>query len=347
MRISNAPRLRQRQLLTQATITALLAAGTSSVSRASTVSLDPPEFFAVVTAVAGSDNQHPPTSTSGPLIVLNSTATDVARGYLGGEPWYGGVTTANASAKVASESRNGYVSSSIQTVNPTQPNPGIEYVPFGYQQTASASSSGYLWYQLYVTEPTPTVGVLINAPSSLTGSPLTADSLESLFMNNELYGSEGAIINDSLSIYYCNDQLGCASSRVGNSFYSITSTGNAYSLGYTGGFQEDEVYILNTNEIYDVLLRTQISSYSYTATYGENPYPYTEFITGGTITDSEDVDPIYQIAPGTLNADQYAIYLSPGVGSVPEPSTWAMLLLGLASLGCAGYRQSAKSRSIA
>ena len=29
-----------------------------------------------------------------------------------------------------------------------------------------------------------------------------------------------------------------------------------------------------------------------------------------------------------------------GIGGVPEPSTWAMLLIGFAAIGIAGYRKS-------
>jgi PEP-CTERM motif len=37
---------------------------------------------------------------------------------------------------------------------------------------------------------------------------------------------------------------------------------------------------------------------------------------------------------------------SPGGGAVPEPSTWAMMLLGFASLGFAGYRAKRKGRGL-
>jgi hypothetical protein len=33
--------------------------------------------------------------------------------------------------------------------------------------------------------------------------------------------------------------------------------------------------------------------------------------------------------------------------AVPEPSTWAMMLLGFAGLGFVGYRRTCKPRSIA
>jgi PEP-CTERM motif len=35
------------------------------------------------------------------------------------------------------------------------------------------------------------------------------------------------------------------------------------------------------------------------------------------------------------------------VGAVPEPSTWAMMILGFAGLGFAGYRKSRKAVAIA
>jgi hypothetical protein len=35
------------------------------------------------------------------------------------------------------------------------------------------------------------------------------------------------------------------------------------------------------------------------------------------------------------------------IDAVPEPSTWAMMLLGFAGLGLAGYRASRKGVSIA
>jgi len=46
-------------------------------------------------------------------------------------------------------------------------------------------------------------------------------------------------------------------------------------------------------------------------------------------------------------ADDVDILFSPGIGNgvsaVPEPSTWAMMLIGFAGLGFAGYRSAKKS----
>ena len=35
------------------------------------------------------------------------------------------------------------------------------------------------------------------------------------------------------------------------------------------------------------------------------------------------------------------------VSSVPEPSTWAMMILGFAGLGFLGYRQTVRARAAA
>ena len=53
------------------------------------------------------------------------------------------------------------------------------------------------------------------------------------------------------------------------------------------------------------------------------------------------IDPIFSIDRSFANFDQYSIVLSPGIGNgdvgggggVPEPSTWAMMLLGFGALG--------------
>jgi PEP-CTERM motif len=57
------------------------------------------------------------------------------------------------------------------------------------------------------------------------------------------------------------------------------------------------------------------------------------------------LDPYFSIDPSNADASAYSILVSPGIGNspstgipgTPEPSTWAMMLLGFASLGWLGY----------
>ena len=70
----------------------------------------------------------------------------------------------------------------------------------------------------------------------------------------------------------------------------------------------------------------------------------------GSGSASAYLDPYFSIDPSNPNADQYSILVSPGIGNspasgVPELSTWAMLLLGFAGLGYAGYRKTKNERT--
>jgi hypothetical protein len=65
---------------------------------------------------------------------------------------------------------------------------------------------------------------------------------------------------------------------------------------------------------------------------------------------SASLDPTIEIDPAFLAANPgYSLVFSPGFApplssAVPEPSTWAILILGFAGLGYAGWRQG---RSVA
>jgi PEP-CTERM motif len=52
-------------------------------------------------------------------------------------------------------------------------------------------------------------------------------------------------------------------------------------------------------------------------------------------------------AVGGYESDNHTVGFFTHVGGVPEPSTWAMMLLGFAGLGYAGYRASSKSDPVA
>lgn len=71
-------------------------------------------------------------------------------------------------------------------------------------------------------------------------------------------------------------------------------------------------------------------------------------IIAGTASFFAQVDPIFTIDPTFLNSADYSIVFSPGigneVGAVPEPSTWAMMILGFAGVGFMAYRRKSKPR---
>jgi hypothetical protein len=68
------------------------------------------------------------------------------------------------------------------------------------------------------------------------------------------------------------------------------------------------------------------------------------YVAQATDTISVAIDPVFTLPAPYDN--EYTILFSPGIlnmAGVPEPSTWAMLLLGFAGLGFAGYRSSRRS----
>nr|WP_199866341.1 PEP-CTERM sorting domain-containing protein [Bradyrhizobium sp.] len=107
---------------------------------------------------------------------------------------------------------------------------------------------------------------------------------------------------------------------------SITDQISPHVAGLVSGagvqtFSIDQVYNLQANETYRVyMLAAGISD-------------------GGSF--SAWVDPTFTIDPAV--ASQYSLYFSEGIGNtvsaVPEPSTWAMVIIGFFGVGFMTYRR--------
>jgi hypothetical protein len=66
---------------------------------------------------------------------------------------------------------------------------------------------------------------------------------------------------------------------------------------------------------------------------GYSPANYTDFLATGQFHEAV-IEYANEAAPGAV--------LSLGISAVPEPSTWAMMVLGFAGLGLVGYRRARK-----
>ena len=69
---------------------------------------------------------------------------------------------------------------------------------------------------------------------------------------------------------------------------------------------------------------------------------------GQIATVTANFDPTVTIDPNSQDAGAFSLVFSPGFGpgsTVPEPSTWAMMLIGFAGLGYATFRQGRNKRS--
>jgi hypothetical protein len=119
--------------------------------------------------------------------------------------------------------------------------------------------------------------------------------------------------------------------------YSANITGSS-ATGFTGGFTESGIYQLQTNTVYQVTLQDMLSI-NLDGSYANSSASASSF-----------VDPTFRIAANTPLADQYSFIFSDGIGNtqptpgVPEPSTWAMMILGFAGIGFMAYRR--KSRAV-
>ncbi|MES2198025.1 MAG: PEPxxWA-CTERM sorting domain-containing protein [Pseudomonadota bacterium] len=121
-----------------------------------------------------------------------------------------------------------------------------------------------------------------------------------------------------------NAFFGVYAPHAGTAFISGQASPDHEEFGING------FYSFQTNSIYTVSLwATTISGFGQPA--------------------SAWVDPVFTLDP--LLSDNYSLAFSDGivnaVAAVPEPSTWAMMILGFAGVGFMAYRRKAKSVQMA
>jgi len=113
-------------------------------------------------------------------------------------------------------------------------------------------------------------------------------------------------------------------------FYDYACAGSGGCLGYSKGlpaqlyFSISKDLTLYANTLYEVLMYVSVSS-------------------AGNWTSTGFLDPTIEIDPTFADASQYELLSSPGVGNAPLPSTWLMMLSGLAAVGFLTYRGSKKN----
>jgi hypothetical protein len=99
----------------------------------------------------------------------------------------------------------------------------------------------------------------------------------------------------------------------------------------TESFNNTGTYSLLTNHVYNVYL------------YGNLYASVSGNLGGGDAEFSGYIDPTFKVVGD--NPDAYTLVFSPGIGNVdavPEPSTWAMMILGFAGVSFMAYRRKSK-----
>jgi hypothetical protein len=181
-------------------------------------------------------------------------------------------------------------------------------LPFPSLQVSGSTTGGEavsilnLSYQFAIFGPTANVGVFVGASGSFGGSST---------------GPGGFLDGPQATM-----DLGGPGISISESVPGGTTPGS---------FTLNQKFTFQTNTLYDVHMIAEGGA--------------TVNFLGGTASFFAQVDPIFTIDPTVANADQYSFVFSDGIGNtpaVPEPSTWAMMLVGFAGLGFTAYRRKSK-----
>jgi hypothetical protein len=172
----------------------------------------------------------------------------------------------------------------------------------------AASAQNILDYYIRIVGPNASaVPLLVNSQAAFTSSNLVFGS-----------GSQFVLSVDSNTIAYVG--FGVAGLEVFQHTGLINGSFNALSITQT----------LTEASNKDILVHMFVSS----------------TIAGNSVESiGAFLDPIFSIDPSFLGASNYSIETSAGIGNVsavPEPSTWAMMILGFGGVGFMAYRRKSK-----
>jgi PEP-CTERM motif len=209
------------------------------------------------------------------------------------------------------------------------PNPSLS---ISATATGSASSDGafglaqaVLTYSFEVVSTGHTSATSVDVTIDATGSvsatstdPQSIDDTEMLYIPG--------LVNDQANVYYLATSNGVEdqSSTTGAGYLSaLTDDDGLYSV--TGGIDESGTYSVTLGQVYTVELTLYANCDA-------------NSMGAGSISCLASIDP-FIIAPSG-----FEVLLSPGLGNaaVPEPSTWAMMLIGFCGLSYAAYRRQAR-----
>jgi hypothetical protein len=207
--------------------------------------------------------------------------------------------------------------------------------------TASYSGTGYHVSATAVGSPSPTPSLTAEAQvaASPTPSNVSALSEPELTYSVEIVGPSGEVPLGVRAIGTTNTALGNldgAIAQVELSFgpiFTAISFSGLPTVGVPTSFSVNNTYQIMTNTTFTVIVSS--TAFAQTCPTCEQP-TYSGMA-------SAYADPYFYISLDFVNASEYSIVTSRGIGNIipiPEPSTWAMMLLGFAGLGLAVHRRT-------
>jgi hypothetical protein len=181
--------------------------------------------------------------------------------------------------------------------------------------TVIDTSATYTYY-FEIQGPSPTALVLVNASGGINGGLLPTGSGANLIAD--------LAISSPTSPYNLHQNVHTQAS--GATYIVPVGSGYGYASTASENFNVNSPYTLSTGAIYSVVMSVYLES----------------TLNNGTTTLSAFVDPTF-----TINTPGYSIdySLAPTPATTPLPSTWLMLLSGLAALGFMAHRGSKNDSS--
>jgi hypothetical protein len=204
--------------------------------------------------------------------------------------------------------------------------------------TASYSGTGYRVSATAVgsSNPTPSLTAEAQVAASPTPSNVIALSEPKLTYSVEIVGPSGEVplgVNAMGTTSSALGSLDGAIAQVELSFgpiFTAISFSGLPTIGVPTSFNVNNNYQVMANTIFTVIVSS--TAFAQTCPTCEQP-TYSGLA-------SAHADPYFYIPDDFVNASEYSIITSLGIGNIipiPEPSRWAMMLLGFAGLGLVAY----------
>jgi hypothetical protein len=237
----------------------------------------------------------------------------------------GGLSVCNSSAPCANS-------------GPASANVGIVVLPNAGPFTGSAFAS-------ITGSPTPSLSV----SAAASGTPLEFGSIATgtfntsagagLTYNFELTQVSGPSVGSVPVLMTGSSSLTTQVSGL----HDFTTTGVSLQVGTVSNPSLFTLATTDNNAPFSSTL-TILPNVEYSVTMGASVFVQVEVgaDVGSTLSASASIDPMFSIVDPTLAAEfqfNFSSGIGNGVSAVPEPSTWAMMILGFMGLGFMGYRR--------
>lgn len=209
--------------------------------------------------------------------------------------------------------------------------PGLAFVGASVGvNNGSGNAVGYATYYMEVLGPVGMVNVTMNYHGGIvaTGNVNPGNTVGFFLAVNPASpggARPGDDIDNSGNAIWAAQQVNRTSTglQLLNGSTSATTTSAISSLGQISAAPTSESAELDTNTIYQITMEAYVNAFS----------------TGAGTLDAY-LDPTFVIAAGVSDPQDYSFAFSQGIANgVPEPASWAMMMIGFCGLGVMSYRR--------